>query len=197
MNLHSIVAGQIGAVNPFIPVTLRISAGQGTTQPNGQRQPLYETPGALTGSFSGTVLTVTAVASGKLASGQILAGTGVVALTSITRQLTGVDGGIGTYAVSRLQDLSSRALTTDLIVAAQVQPMTWRDLQMVEGLNLAGERRKIYLHGETDSVVRVQKKGGDLVVIASGVHRGTWLIAQTLEQFPGWVSAAMTLQNGG
>jgi hypothetical protein len=196
VNLHGIVASQVAAVNPQTLVTLRISAGQAATAANGTRQPLYETPGALTGSISGTVLTVTAVASGKLASGQILAGTGLLAGTRITRQLSGTEGGIGTYSLNRTQIVASEALTTDLIIPAQVQPITWRDLQQLEGLNLAGERRKVYLYGATDSVVRVQRKGGDLITIPAGVNAGTWLVAQTLEQFPDWVSAAVTLQNG-
>lgn len=197
MDLHGIVANQISAVNPMTTAALRISMGQSAIAPGGARTPLYETPGALTGSISGTVLTVSALASGKLASGQTLTGATVVAGTSITGQITGTAGGLGTYSVSRSQTAASQAITTDLIVPAQVQPLTWKDLQQLDGLNLAGERRKIYLYGATDSVVRVQRKGGDLITIADGgVHAGVWLVAQSLEQFPDWCSVAATLQNG-
>ena len=71
---------------------------------------------SFTGSFSGTTLTVSAVASGTLAVGQLIVGTGVVAsppgsnATYITALGTG-SGGVGTYTVSVSQTLSSRALT--------------------------------------------------------------------------------------
>jgi hypothetical protein len=42
MNLHAIVAGAIGIVNPFIMVTIRRSTGY-TTAPDGSRQPTHET----------------------------------------------------------------------------------------------------------------------------------------------------------
>lgn len=40
MNLHQIVSGAIGRVNPFIPATLRQSTGY-TTNPDGSRTPTY------------------------------------------------------------------------------------------------------------------------------------------------------------
>jgi hypothetical protein len=42
MNLHSIVSGAIGAVNPFIPVTIKSSTGY-TTSPDGTQVPAYST----------------------------------------------------------------------------------------------------------------------------------------------------------
>lgn len=81
-------------------------------------------------------------------------------------------------------------------IFAQVQPMTYRDIQQVEHLNLQGTRVGIYLNGELDALVRVNRKGGDLVTIASGVHAGVYLVAQVLEQWGDWVKVAATLQNG-
>lgn len=57
---------------------------------------------SFTGSISGNTLTVTAVASGVLAVGGLVAGTGgggVAANTTIAAQLTGTIGGVGTYAL--------------------------------------------------------------------------------------------------
>ena len=71
---------------------------------------------SFTGSFSGTTLTVSAVASGTLAVGQLIVGTGVSAsppgsnATYITALGTG-SGGVGTYTVGVSQTLTSRALT--------------------------------------------------------------------------------------
>lgn len=197
MDLHGIASPYVAAVNPLIPVTLRISAGSATA-PDGTRAPAYATPGALTGSIAGDVLTVTAVSQGELFARQTIAGSGVVAGTEIVAQITGAVGGPGTYRISRYyaSPVVSGPLTTTLVMMAQVQPITWRDLQQMEGLNLGGVRRKIYMHGASDAVVRVKRKGGDMVVIDSGVDAGTWLVAQVLEQFPDWVCAAVTLQNG-
>ena len=40
MNLHGIVSGVIGTVNPFVPVTLQQSSGYATA-PDGERTPAY------------------------------------------------------------------------------------------------------------------------------------------------------------
>ncbi|HDR9087363.1 TPA: hypothetical protein QDB10_003280 [Burkholderia vietnamiensis] len=40
MNLHGIVSGMIGTVNPFVPVTLQQSSGYATA-PDGERTPAY------------------------------------------------------------------------------------------------------------------------------------------------------------
>jgi hypothetical protein len=63
----------------------------------------------VTGSISGTTLTVTAVTSGTLYVGQTIQGTGVTALTIITALGTG-SGGAGTYTVSTSQTVSSTTL---------------------------------------------------------------------------------------
>lgn len=44
MNLHGIVSGAIGAVNPFVPGAMRVSTGY-TTSASGKRTPTYsDTP---------------------------------------------------------------------------------------------------------------------------------------------------------
>jgi hypothetical protein len=66
--------------------------------------------GSFTGAIAGTTLTVTAVASGSVAIGQTLAGTGVTAATKITANGTGT-GGVGTYTVDITQTAASAAIT--------------------------------------------------------------------------------------
>jgi hypothetical protein len=196
MNLHGIASSAISAVNPSIPVTVRVSAGQSDPGDNGERTPLYETPGALVGSIAAGVLTATVVSQGKLKKGQTVAGTGLPASLAVVRQLSGTAGGIGTYQLNQAVSAASLAMTTSLVLRAQVQALTWRDLQQLEGLNLGGTRRKIYLFGEVEGIARPDGKGGDLVTIAvGGVNDGEWLVAQALEQYPDWVSAAITQQN--
>ncbi len=199
MNLHGIAAPYVGSVNPMVPVTVRISTGPSATQPDGTRNPTYGTPGAVTASIADDVLTVSAVSQGSPGAGDALSGSWTPNGVEIVRQLTGDAGGPGTYLLTRIfaDPVAEEAMTTELILSAQVQPITWRDLQQLEGLNLSGTRRKIYLYGSVDSVNRVNRKGGDLVTIANGgVDDGVWMVAQVLEQFPDWVSCAATQQNG-
>lgn len=64
----------------------------------------------VTGSISGTTLTVTAVTSGTLTIGQYISGSGVTAATKITAFGTGL-GGTGTYTVDTSQTASSTTIT--------------------------------------------------------------------------------------
>jgi len=64
----------------------------------------------VTGSISGTTLTVTGVTSGTLAVGSVLSGTGVTGGTYITALGTGT-GGNGTYTVSASQTVASTTIT--------------------------------------------------------------------------------------
>jgi len=87
-------------------------------------------------------------------------------------------------------------------IMGQVQSLTYRDLVQLEGLNLQGTRRAIYLLGDVEGLVRKDNKGGDLITMPNG---NVWLVAQVLEEWlhdagnpnePGWVKVAATLQNG-
>ena len=71
----------------------------------------------VTGSISGTTLTVSAVASGTLAVGTRITGTGITAGTYITVLGTGT-GGTGTYTVSASQTVSSTTITGQPAVGA-------------------------------------------------------------------------------
>lgn len=133
MNLHAIVAGAIGAVNPFVPATLQQSTGY-TTNADGSRDPTY----------------------------------------------------------------STRA------ISCQVQALTYTDLTKLDGLNIQGTRRAIYVTGEAAGIIRVKQEGGDLVIFPDNTlpEGNTWLCAQVLEQWsdgagvPAWVKICVTLQDG-
>lgn len=198
MNLHGIAGPIVGAVNPRIPVSVRVSTGPGATAADGSRTATYATPGTFTGAISGTTLTVSAIGSGALLPGIALADTTSALLpsTTITEQLSGTPGGVGTYSVNQEQTVASEAMTTSLTLTGQVQPITTRDLAQMEGINLGGVRWKIYLSGEVDAIVRDEKKGGDLITISTGRHQGVWLVVQILEQWPDWCVAAIVQQNG-
>ena len=192
MNLHGIVAGAIGTVNPHVPVDVRVSTGPSATSPSGKRTPTFATPGAITASIAADVLTVSAQTAGKLLRGQTLTGVGVDSGTNIVAQISGTTGGLGTYRINKEQTVAEVAMTTALVVPAQIQALTFRDLQQIDGLNLQGDRRGIYFYGEIDGLVRPDNKGGDLITFPDGT---IWLVAIVLEQWPDWCKVAATLQN--
>lgn len=70
------------------------------------------TTATFTGSISTTTLTVTAVSTGRIITGATLTGTGVTAGTTISSQITGTGGGVGTYQVSASQTVASTTMTT-------------------------------------------------------------------------------------
>lgn len=74
-----------------------------------------------------------------------------------------------------------------------VQSLTFGDLRQLEGVNMAGKKRAIYVNGALESVVRFNDKGGDLITLPDGT---VWLVAMVLEQWPTWCKVAVTLQNG-
>lgn len=85
-------------------------------------------------------------------------------------------------------------------VIGQWQPVTYSDIQLTSGLNIQGYRRKIWLNGEVDGLIRENNKGGDLITEPSG---RVWLVALVTEQWQesnsaaNWVSAIVTAQNQG
>lgn len=198
MNLHGIVGPFVAAVNPQIPVALRISTGPAQTTAAGKQVPGYATPGALTASIAGGVLTVAAVSQGFLDVGQALSGAGLLPGVVIGSQITGVPGGTGTYRLAGppQPDVAGEAMTTSLTVLGQVQPITTRDLMQLEGVNLGGIKWKVYLNGALNGIVRPENKGGDMVTISQGPHQGVWLTVAVLEQWPDWCVAAIVQQNG-
>jgi hypothetical protein len=87
--------------------------------------------------------------------------------------------------------------TIDLV--AQVQALTFRDLQQISGLNLQGTRRAIYLFGDIEGIVRSTVKGGDIITFPDS---SIWLVAMCLENWGAdgtsdvWTKVVATLQNG-
>ena len=90
---------------------------------------------SFTADISGTTMTVSAVASGVLAVGQVINATGIAGGTRITALGTGA-GGTGTYTVSHSQTLSSRAFT---VTASQFYFMT-NPTWFTQTVTYAGER---------------------------------------------------------
>lgn len=82
-----------------------------------------------------------------------------------------------------------------VVLPGQVQPLTYSEIRQLDSLNIQGTRRAIYVNGRLDGLVRVDKKGGDLITITDGPSKGVWLVVLVLEQWPDWAKVAATLQN--
>ncbi|MFL9904272.1 hypothetical protein PQR71_40145 [Paraburkholderia fungorum] len=81
-------------------------------------------------------------------------------------------------------------------IQVQLQSLQYRDLVQLDGLNVNGERRALYINGDWQAVVRSAQEGGDLAVLPDGT---TWLVVMQLENWSmtgGWCKVAVTEQNG-
>jgi hypothetical protein len=77
-------------------------------------------------------------------------------------------------------------------VSGDVQALQYNDIVQMDSLNIQGQRRKIYLNGEVDGIVRSKGKGGDLITFPDG---SIWLVAIVFEYWVNWVSVGVTLQD--
>jgi hypothetical protein len=77
-------------------------------------------------------------------------------------------------------------------VSAQIQALAYGDLQQIDALNIQGIRRKVYIAGRIDGLVRVANKGGDLITFSDGT---IWKVVLITEYWPDWTSAIITMQD--
>jgi hypothetical protein len=82
-----------------------------------------------------------------------------------------------------------------VFVRVQIQALQYNDIAQLDGLNIQGERRAMYISGNWEGIVRADGSGGDLITLPDG---SLWLVAQVLEDWGGrrgWVKVAVTRQN--
>lgn len=85
-------------------------------------------------------------------------------------------------------------------VQLQLQALSARDLEHLDGLNIQNVTRKAWVFGSAEGVNRPEVKGGDLFLFAvppSATVR-TWLVSvvfETWDQDGPWSSVGLTLQN--
>lgn len=75
---------------------------------------------------------------------------------------------------------------------AQIQALDANDIKQLDGLNIQGTIRAIYLRGTLAGVIRPDGTGGDIVQRNAGAQ--TWLVVKVLESWPDWTKAAIVLQ---
>lgn len=73
---------------------------------------------------------------------------------------------------------------------ANIQALSSDDVKQLDGLNIQGTLRAIYLRGALAGVIRPDGTGGDLVTFGGQ----TWLVCKVLESWPTWTKAAIVLQ---
>lgn len=78
---------------------------------------------------------------------------------------------------------------------AQVQALDSSELLKLNGLNIQGDIRAIYLRGVLAGVIRPEQIGGDL--IKRGFPQETWLVVKVLETWPNWTKAVIVHQGDG
>jgi hypothetical protein len=86
--------------------------------------------------------------------------------------------------------------TITLTVDAQVQALTASDLKQLDGLNITGVMRTVYLYGNAAGVVRADQIGGDILrfpEIPTGQIRN-WVVTQVVETWSDWCHVIVTLQ---
>lgn len=114
----------------WMPAVLRSDGSPKRTAPlliyyKGPSDPAQPHSVTLTGSISGTTLTVTAtggVTQPISPDGEFITGTGITAGTNIVAQLSGTNGGIGTYRINQSMTVGSEAITLISPHAAAGEP---------------------------------------------------------------------------
>lgn len=74
----------------------------------------------------------------------------------------------------------------------QVQALDADDIKQLDGLNIQGVIRAIYLRGTLAGVIRPDGTGGDIVKRKNDTE--TWLVVRVLESWPDWTKAAIVRQ---
>lgn len=73
---------------------------------------------------------------------------------------------------------------------AQLQSIAGGDLEKSENINLQEIYKVLYISGQLYGKVRLDDKGGDLVII----NEETWLTVKVLERWPDWCKVLLCLQ---
>ena len=141
-NTYSASSLSLAGATSFTAAAALIQAGLNATLPaassfTGSIAPASTT---LTGSIAGNVLTVSAIVSGSIVPGAQLSGTGIAAGTAITSQMSGLTGGVGTYAVSVAQVVPSTSGLTaasGLLTVSAMSSGTLSVGQTVTGTGIA------------------------------------------------------------
>lgn len=99
------------------------------------------------------------------------------------------------YAVN--SDGTCKPVYTDMSVEVQPQAVSGDALAFIEGLNIQGVMRSVYMYGNVQGVVRSDERGGDLLLFPQtpGDPVQTWKVVTVVETWPDWAHVIVVLQN--
>lgn len=83
---------------------------------------------------------------------------------------------------------------TPLPAQVQMQALSFDELKQVQGLNIQGEKRALYVEADVKGVARADGRGGDRFTMPDG---SKWLVVLSLENWfttAGWCKVAITRQ---
>jgi hypothetical protein len=116
----------------------------------------------VTGSISGTTLTVSAVTSGFLSVGAVISGAGITVGTTITAFGTGT-GGVGTYTISNTLTLGSRTITSTNSLGTNNYIESIFEFKQVNGVvtYLSSGNGQLFSSSTTTNLIRSYVFGAD------------------------------------
>lgn len=103
-----------GASGTGYTLTTNLRYAANANAPDGVNYSSTLLGGTVTGSITGTTMTVTAVSSGKVRPGHTITGTTVALGTTVVSQISGTTNGVGDYTVSISQTVTSTTLTAGM-----------------------------------------------------------------------------------
>jgi hypothetical protein len=77
-----------------------------------------------------------------------------------------------------------------LTLPAQIQALSNDELRQIDGLNISGVSKAIYIKGDLRGIVKPDSLGGDLVKWSGK----TWLVVKVLESWPTWTKCVLIYQ---
>lgn len=84
-----------------------------------------------------------------------------------------------------------------IVGLGQLQALDGEDLDQLQGMNVQGTIRALYIYGSAAGVIRPNQSGGDLIDITGAPGfpgKREWLVTKVLEAWPDWVKVVVTLQ---
>ena len=78
-----------------------------------------------------------------------------------------------------------------LSCTVQMQALDGKDLAQVDGLNIQGVIKSVFIRGLLSGVNQPNVTGGDMLQI----NGQSWLVVKVLEGWPTWTKAAVVLQD--
>ncbi len=83
-----------------------------------------------------------------------------------------------------------------VVVDAQVQATSSKDLQLLDNINIQGVSRRVYMYGNVLGISRPDQRGGDILQFPEipGGPAKSWKVVSVVETWPDWACVIVVLQ---